>query len=74
MKKVSMPFGKHKDVPLDEVPLAYLRWLKENVKLYGWLAEAVDAVLSGKPAPDDEAGVHRVVPPWTPSEGEIVVM
>ena len=27
-----MPFGKHKDIDMNEIPKDYLRWMKENIK------------------------------------------
>jgi exodeoxyribonuclease X len=28
----SMPFGKHKGLPMSEVPKSYIRWALENMK------------------------------------------
>lgn len=72
MRRMTMPFGKHHGVPLDEVPKGYLRWLKENVPLRTSLARAVEAVLAGHPAPeeeeDDDTKANRIVRSWTPAE------
>jgi len=43
---MKMPFGKHKDVELEEVPRPYLRWLRRQEWLGGWLAQAIDRVLT----------------------------
>lgn len=67
-----MPFGRHKGKPIADVPRGYLRWLKNNVNLFGPLQAHVDAVLLGTHLAndDDDAAVHRVVKPWSPSDGE----
>jgi hypothetical protein len=60
---MKMPFGKFKDKELTEIPEAYLRWLRTQEWLGGWLANAVDEVLDLAPSkPSNE--------PWQPSEGE----
>jgi uncharacterized protein (DUF3820 family) len=52
---VRMPFGKHAGVELTEVPRQYLRWLRGQHWLGGWLAKEIDAVLNGEAvAPSDE--------------------
>jgi Putative quorum-sensing-regulated virulence factor len=70
-----MPFGKYKGQPIATVPRGYLRWLKENVDLHGWLARAVDCALRGLPIPEPEEDmdtrVHRIVKPWSPGDGEV---
>ena len=39
----TLPFGKHKGVPLPDVPLSYLQWLLREVKLsYGLRAAVAD--------------------------------
>jgi hypothetical protein len=61
---MEMPFGRYRGRPLQQVPHGYLRWLRENVKLSPFLAQAVDCVLSGRPIPDDgdlDEQVHRIV-------------
>ena len=60
---MKMPFGKHKDRELTELPRGYLRWLRQQDWLGGWLAQAVDEALGLAPSkPSNE--------PWQPSEGE----
>ena len=68
----TMPFGKHKGKPIHEIPKNYLIWLTDNVDMHPWLAKAVQAALGneGIPEEDEEAKVHRIVKPWSPSEGE----
>lgn len=44
-----MPFGMHKNREVNRLPLSYLRWIRENIPLTGWLREAVDTVLAGRP-------------------------
>ena len=41
-------FGKHKDKPLSEVPLGYLRWLEAEGIRSDYLREAVEAVLAAE--------------------------
>ena len=61
---MKMPFGKHKDKELTEIPKGYLRWLRQQDWLSGWLAQAVDEALGLTPSkPSNE--------PWQPSEGEL---
>jgi uncharacterized protein (DUF3820 family) len=43
-----MPFGKHKDVELGKVPRPYLRWLRRQPWLGGWLVREIDLALSGE--------------------------
>ena len=48
----TMPFGKWKDTPLDEVPPKYLRWVLKEVKtLSPDLKADITAVLKGRPLP-----------------------
>jgi hypothetical protein len=41
-----MPFGKHKDKPINEIPKGYLVWLKNNVRLFGEVKQAVECRLN----------------------------
>ena len=60
---MKMPFGKHKEKELTEIPKGYLRWLRQQEWLSGGLAQAVDEALGLAPTkPRNE--------PWQPSEGE----
>ena len=43
-----MPFGKYKDFQLEEIPRDYLKWISENLDLYGDLRIAIFDVLVGK--------------------------
>jgi hypothetical protein len=65
-----MPFGKHRDKPLDEVPTSYLRWvLRECVNIELWLRMAVVAELALRcgeeppPRSGPGAGAGRYPPP-----------
>src|SRR5262249_5466072 len=54
MASHTLPFGKHKNIPLPDVPLSYLQWLLREVKLsYGLRAAVTDEVSrrSGTPPP-----------------------
>ena len=50
-----MPFGKHKDQPFDEIPVGYLKWLKNNAAQPGGrpldedLASAMQASIDRRP-------------------------
>ena len=47
-----MPFGKHRGVELDQVPVKYLRWVLREVKtLAPDLRRDIEAVLAGRPVP-----------------------
>ena len=51
----TMPFGKHRGVLLDQVPVKYLRWvLKEIRTLDPDLRADITAVLSGRPQPKSD--------------------
>ena len=51
----TMPFGKHRGAPLDEVPPKYLRWVLREVKtLAPDLRADITAVLSGRPQPKSD--------------------
>lgn len=46
---LTLPFGKHKGVPLTEIPSGYLRWaLAEGVLRSALLTQAVETVLAGR--------------------------
>jgi hypothetical protein len=60
---VKMPFGKYENRELTRIPKTYLRWLRTQNWLGGWLAAGVDEALGiARPKPSNE--------PWQPSEGE----
>ncbi len=64
-----MPFGKYKGQNIEtQVPRKYLRWLRNNMDLYGTLREGIECVLSGKPAPKYSPEPKTCV--FRPSEGE----
>jgi hypothetical protein len=63
---MKMPFGKHKDKELTEIPRGYLRWLRSQDWVAGWLANGMDQVLNGEPEPQPSSDelVHDIVKPW----------
>ena len=60
---MKMPFGKHKDKELTEIPKGYLRWLRSQEWVGGWLANAAAEALS-------ETVANKPQDPWKPTEGE----
>ena len=53
---MKMPFGKYQDRELTEIPKYYLRWLRGQQWVGGWLVKGIDEVLSGEAvAPLDES-------------------
>lgn len=66
MSDNAMPFGKHKGTPLTEVPIGYLRWCLENLKLKGAIKRQIIARVTGKPAAPE-------APQTTPWMGNAVV-
>ena len=56
---MKMPFGKHKDKEVSEIPRGYLRWLRRQDWLGGWLEQAVDEALGLAPS---QPGTK----PWQP--------
>lgn len=46
---MKMPFGKYKGEEVEDLPIRYLIWLKENTELYGDLEKLVDELTN-----DDE--------------------
>ena len=47
----TMPFGKHRDKPLDQIPRGYLRWVLRECELSPSLQEDIQAVVAGQPLP-----------------------
>ena len=41
-----MPFGKYKGSSISDVPVSYLQWMQENIKLFGTLEIKVNSILS----------------------------
>lgn len=64
---IKMPFGKHRGVPIDEVPRSYLTWL-QGQKLSKELASHVNARLAGERPPQRDVRPQR---PWRPGENEV---
>jgi hypothetical protein len=58
----ALPFGRHKDVPITDVPAAYLAWLIRTVRLSSGLRRAVAAELSRR-------GLDVPPPPPPPEPG-----
>ena len=62
---MKMPFGKYQDVELTDVPRHYLLWLRRQNWLGAWLAEKIDAILSGENQQPEKA-----LKKWKPGENE----
>jgi hypothetical protein len=63
-----MPLGKHAGVELTEVPKQYLRWLRGQQWVGGWLVKEIDEVLNGKMvAPSDES-FEEALAKWKEAE------
>jgi len=45
---VTMPFGKHKGLPISSLPTDYLEWLATLGDLSGWLRAAVNQELASR--------------------------
>jgi len=45
---MTMPFGKYQGEEIADIPIGYLRWLRDNVDLFGELADEVWAELEGR--------------------------
>ena len=44
-----MPFGKHEGMELTDIPKPYLRWLRNQPWLGGWLLQEINQVLGDRP-------------------------
>lgn len=61
---MEMPFGKHKGKSVETLPRRYLRWLQQNVELFGELKTAVEITLNGQTVPVEpelDDLIHHIV-------------
>ena len=56
-----MPFGKYADQELTEVPKQYLRWLRTQQWVGGWLVKEIDDVLTGKTVADSDESFEEAL-------------
>ncbi len=64
-----MPFGKHKDKDMSEIPKPYLRWLRGQEWVGGWLAYALDEALGEVDQKQHPPNVgQKPVKKWEPSD------
>lgn len=68
-----MPFGKHKDDDIGDIPTSYLRWLRDEADLEdGWLSRAVRHELDLRDADEPRGYRHgptsRPDPPPDPAD------
>jgi uncharacterized protein (DUF3820 family) len=74
-----MPFGKHRDEYVVDLPDSYLLWLHKNVELFGALEIAVLVELRDRGLIEDEDGPKRKnghrhsPPPPPPSNGGVYI-
>jgi hypothetical protein len=57
---MKMPFGRYQGVELNEIPEPYLRWLRSQPWVGGWLIRAVDGVLGDVARWPDEEEVEEL--------------
>lgn len=50
-----MPFGAYAGLPVECIPLSYLRWTQRSLKLDWRLEESIECVLADKPVPRTDA-------------------
>jgi uncharacterized protein (DUF3820 family) len=63
-----MPFGKHAGEELPEVPRQYLRWLRTQPWLGGWLVKEIDAVLNGEAIASTDKPFEEALKTWKEAE------
>jgi hypothetical protein len=56
-----MPFGQYAGLELIDIPPSYLRWLRRRPWLGKWLAEEIDAVLSGRTVSSPDESFEEVL-------------
>lgn len=61
-----MPFGKHKDEELTDIPKSYLCWLRRQEWLGAWLAKEIDSVLRG----DADKSFEELLETWKDDKNE----
>jgi hypothetical protein len=65
---MKMPFGKHAGVELTEVPRQYLRWLKGQKWVGGWLVKEINDVLDGKVVAESDVSFEEALKKWEQQE------
>jgi hypothetical protein len=61
-----MPFGRYRNVPLDQVPLSYLEWVLATCNITPSLRSEIERVLGERPVPPGPVRSDR------PNVGELV--
>lgn len=64
-----MPFGKHAGVELAEVPRQYLRWLRGQQWVGGWLVKEINDILDGKVVAPTEESFEEALKGWESENG-----
>lgn len=59
-----MPFGKHAGVELTEIPRQYLRWLRAQQWVGGWLVKEINDVLDGKVVAESDESFEEALKTW----------
>jgi uncharacterized protein (DUF3820 family) len=67
---MKMPFGKHAGVELPDVPKPYLRWLRTQQWIGGWLIKEIDAVLNGEVVTSSDESFEEALKTWKESDNE----
>lgn len=67
---MKMPFGKYQDRELTEIPKQYLRWLKGQQWVGGWLVKEINDVLDGKVVASSNDSFEEALAKWEESANE----
>ena len=67
---MKMPFGKHAGVELPDIPKQYLRWLRTQPWIGGWLIKEIDAVLNGEAVALSDQSFEETLKTWKEADNE----
>ncbi len=59
-----MPFGKHAGIDLAQIPRQYLRWVRGQKWVGGWLVKEIDGVLNGNVVASSDTSFEEVLKKW----------
>ena len=66
---MKIPFGKYQDQELTEIPKHYLRWLRSQKWVGGWLVKEIDDVLNGKSVASSDESFEETLTKWEVENG-----